>query len=152
MISNHPIGIIRFLAQLRRVRNLCQLFRCPNQRQKQIRIIITALVLQNSRNALQTGAGIHIIGPQPLKHTIRPPIELNKNQIPQFNKPGAAAVDPAQMTAHIPHITPVRPQINMNFAARPARPACAHFPEIILATAEQNPLLWKRCNLPPKFR
>src|SRR5436305_1937747 len=56
-------------------------------------------------------------------------IELNEDQVPDFNAPRVAFVDEAPLGVAL------RGEVHVDFAARPTWPGVAHHPEIVLLLA-----------------
>ena len=92
-------------------------------------IFETICALDDARDALEAHAGVNVLCGQWGKRAVGIRVELNENQIPNFNTSRVAFVDQRTFSVTI------WSQINVNFRARSARTGLSHHPKIILLAA-----------------
>src|SRR5262249_21658433 len=89
------------------------------------------LSLEDGRDPLEAHAGVDVFGRQRGQLAIGAAVELDKDQIPDFDDFRPAGVD--ELAAAL-----VGRSVDMNFRAWPARSGLPHLPEIIFLTSSMN--------------
>src|ERR1044071_6836546 len=107
-------------------------FRSRRERAHVIDIVIGQNVLQHGGDALETHAGVDVLGRQFFELAVFFSVVLDKDQIPQLDIARAVAVHSAFVSRHPLHVAGLRPAVEMNLTARPAPSGLPHLPEIFL--------------------
>ncbi len=98
-------------------------------RREHIGVVVGINVLQHGTDALEPHARVHVPGGQRRQLARRVTVELHEHQVPDLHHPGIVGVD--QACAGL-----VGGAVDVDLAARTARPRVAHFPEVVLLRAE----------------
>ena len=148
MVSNHAKRHVDLFllsrlydGQRRRVTLAALFFELSENRAEHVCVVIRNCLsevckivrrLHDRRDALETHPGIDMLGRQRRKRAIDIRVVLNENKVPNLDTIRAVGVDQ----------TPFRiaggGEVDVQFAARPARPGVAHHPKIILLVAIDN--------------
>ena len=108
-----------------------------NDRQQQIGIVIRDFPLQHGGEALETQAGVDRRPRQWRQLTAGILVVLHEHQVPDLDVASAGVARKRLVLAA--RLGGFRPQIVMDFRARPARPGVAHLPEIVGFIQAENP-------------
>src|SRR5262249_57326234 len=98
---------------------------------KHIRVVIAVFALQHRSNALESHAGIDVLGGQRGQALVRVAIILDEDQVPYFDDLRHALVD--QLATGL-----VVRAINVDLGTRAAWSGLTHFPEVVLFAEEMN--------------
>src|SRR5579871_6199830 len=102
-----------------------------HDRREHVRVVVARLLLQHRRNAFEAHPGIDMLGRQGRERVVGIAIELDEDEIPDFDDLRPAAVDEAAAGL-------VRCAIDMDLAAWPAWTGLTHLPEIVFLVAPVN--------------
>ena len=122
-----------------------QLFDGVKNRAENIRLVIRDgraevgeifCALEDAGHALETHAGVHVLGGQRRKRAVGIRVELDENEVPDLDALGTAFVHQRALGVALLR------KINVQFAARAARAGFAHHPEIVFAIARNDVNHW----------
>ncbi len=152
MVRDDAEGIIGLLAELRGVLVARQLAGRPDDRHEQVGVVVAALVLEDGDDPLQAGTGIDVLGGQRHEIARRLAVELDEDEVPQLDVPGAVAVDAALVARDALLVAAVGAQIDVDLAARAAGAGLAHFPEVLFLAEREDALRRQGGQLRPEPR
>ena len=109
-----------------------------NNRAQQVGLVIIPRALKHGGDALKPRARVHRRLGQRRQRARRIALVLHEDEIPDFNRRAAVAVD--VLGAILFGIVGVVARVEMNLAARAARAGVAHLPEVILLVETQDAL------------
>ena len=138
MVRDDAEGIVGLIAELRGVLVARHLARGLDDRHEQVGVVVAVLVLEDGDDPLQAGARVDVPGGQRHEVARRLAVELDEDEVPQLDEPGAVAVDAALVARHAFLVAAVGPEVDMNLAARAARAGLAHLPEVLLLAEGQD--------------
>src|SRR5205085_12293118 len=95
-------------------------------------ILKTARALNDRRDALETHAGVNMPGRQRGEGAVRVRIELDEDEVPDLNVAGVALIDERTFRVALGR------EVHVDFAARTARAAVTHHPEVVLFAAAND--------------
>ena len=85
--------------------------------------------LNDARDALEAHAGVHVLGRQRRERAVRVGIELDEDEVPNFDAAGVAFVHQLAFGVAAGR------EVNVDFRARAARAGVAHHPKVVLLAA-----------------
>ena len=115
-----------------------QLLRAGDDRGEEVGVVGCRHALQDGHHALEPHARVDVLGRQRHQTIILGVVVLNEDEVPKLNIALAVAVDATDMPGHALLVARLRPPIDVDLAARPARPGVAHLPEVVFAAAEDD--------------
>ena len=111
-----------------------------NQRLEHVGVVIRFLALNSHAEALETHAGINMLGGQRHQLARCQTIELHENEVPDFNHQRIILVNEGYGIDFLTLV--VIAEVDVDFGARAARTGIAHLPKIILFIPIKNTIFW----------
>ncbi len=105
---------------------------------QEIGVVVAEHPLQNGRDALETHAGVDVLGRQFLELAPLIAVVLDEHQVPQLDEPRTATVHRADVPRRLTTVAAARAAIDVDLRARAARPGLAHLPEVVLFAEAQD--------------
>ncbi len=134
MVGNDAIGGILQVVHLPRIGESTGHFLDRlEDRRKHVRVVIAVLALQDLGDALETHPRIDVLGRQRSQALVRVAVELDEDQVPDFDDLVSAGVD--ELRAGL-----VGRSVVMDLGAGAARAGVAHLPEVVFLVPQVNAL------------
>ena len=137
MVCDYPHCHFRLLGLMISVSG--EFFYPVNHSGEDVGVIVACLSLEGHAQPLESHSRVDILVRKRLKMPVCLAVELHEDKVPDFYHKVVALVDKLASRYLFPLL--VAPEVDMDFAAWAAWTGVAHFPEIVMPVAEENPVL-----------